>query len=323
MKADEEIIGYIKITGDSVKDGVISARSASNILNSVDRLMSRAIKKRYPDLAGVELDIPVKVQKGSWEALIPSGLVDWVITGAGLSATAYMTTAAKKMAENDFNKKGVKEAAKSGIKTLQNVVKLHKHLKGNKTKKIDGIKFKDNNQVLSIPDESGNYIDVPKNDYDEYFNFPEGIIKELAESPTSDQTLHIGRQENNQVIEEDIKYEDRPFFGLDKDVDQSNSDALFPELRHGDEVELTGEVTRGNNQSNSIGFKYKGHIITCHPATSKVSDFKEQMFSKCIIRGTISRVNDMTFVQSNRPHINFHELEIIEEDDGQVGLFSE
>lgn len=315
MKQYEEIIGYFKITGKSIENGVISAKSAYMVLESIDRTVNRAIKRKYPELSGIQLDIPVEIKKGSWQALIPDSLVDWVITAVGTGAITYATTAAKKMAENDFDKKGIKEATVSGIKTLQSVIKLHKHLKGSKNRKINGVKFKDNNKTLSIPNDEGKFIDISKSDFDDYYNFPENILKELAESPTNDQTLSIGVVEDGVTVEENIGYKDRSLFGITDSLENNTIDVLFPELRHGDKVELIGEVTRGNNQSNSMGFKYKEHILTCFPSKGRVSDFKQQLFSKCIIRGEVIRVTDMTFTESNRPRIKFDDLEMIVEDD--------
>ena len=318
---NDDYIGFIKLTGESIEDGVVSADSAAKILKNIDRLMNRAIKKEYPELAGVNLKIPVVVRKGSWEALIPNSLVEWVITAVGAGGTTYVVTAAKQLATNDIGEKGIKEAAKSSLRTLQAVIKLHKHL-GSKKRNLEGVKFKDNNKLLSIPNSEGKYIDVAKSDFDQYYTFPEDILKELADSTATDQTLEVGRRVDSQDIVESITYADREAFGLMDDEDVVETDILFPELKHGDQVELLGEVTRGNNQSNSIGFKYEGHILTCSPKDKRVIDYRDQMFSKCIMRGTVIRVTDLTFLQSNRPRIYFTELEQVEVEDNQTDMFS-
>lgn len=63
MKQDEKIIGYFKITGESIENGVISAKSASMVLESIDRTVNRAIKRKYPELTGIQLDIPVEIKR--------------------------------------------------------------------------------------------------------------------------------------------------------------------------------------------------------------------------------------------------------------------
>jgi len=45
-----------------------------------------------------------------------------------------------------------------------------------------------------------------------------------------------------------------------KSPEEGFDDFIFPEIQHEDEVRLEGKLTRGNEQSNTVGFEYQGHI---------------------------------------------------------------
>jgi hypothetical protein len=83
---------------------------------------------------------------------------------------------------------------------------------------------------------------------------------------------------------------------------------LFPELKHGMNVVLDGEVTRGNETTNSIGFRYNDHILTAYPKTGSVVRYKSTLFLKAKIFGTISRVDELGKIAANRPKIIFDDI---------------
>jgi hypothetical protein len=98
---------------------------------------------------------------------------------------------------------------------------------------------------------------------------------------------------------------------------------LFPELEHGQPVELEGSTTRGNENSNNIGFRYKDHILTCYPKSGSIVNYKNALFEKCKIVGLISREDKYGNISLRRPNIIFHELVPLEQDSKTLSLFED
>ena len=78
-----------------------------------------------------------------------------------------------------------------------------------------------------------------------------------------------------------------------------------PELEHGQNVVLQGEVTRGNEMSNTMGFSYQGHILTCYPESGSIVHFKPSLFLQCRIYGSITRLDEKGYLNSKKPKIIF------------------
>ena len=103
--------------------------------------------------------------------------------------------------------------------------------------------------------------------------------------------------------------------------DDEEEDTLFPELKHGQPVQLEGEVTRGNERANTIGFGYQGHIITCLPKEGSIVRFKASLFLKCRIHGVISRSDEKSGLEAKRPKIIFTNIELLEDEEKELPLF--
>ena len=83
-----EDIGYIKFSGGDVPSGVIDAASAGSALLGLDEAVRFFNERQSPDFAGLEYDIPVRTQAGSWEAVVIAGAV--ATAGAFGSATCFL-----------------------------------------------------------------------------------------------------------------------------------------------------------------------------------------------------------------------------------------
>jgi len=81
-----------------------------------------------------------------------------------------------------------------------------------------------------------------------------------------------------------------------------------------------GIVTRGNERTNSIGFLYNEHVLTCYPRHGSIVRFKPHMFLRCRIVGEITRLNDETGESDEpRPKIIFDDLILLQdENQGQL-----
>lgn len=62
--------------------------------------------------------------------------------------------------------------------------------------------------------------------------------------------------------------------------------------------------------SNAIGLKYKGYTVMCTPKTGKIIDDKARLFTNCLVKGYVERINDETHEVEKRPRVIY--LEIVE-----------
>ena len=108
--------------------------------------------------------------------------------------------------------------------------------------------------------------------------------------------------------------------------ENNDGDILFPELEHGQKVELEGTITRENEATNTLGFRYEEHVLTCWPFSGKLSDFKSKILSQreermfpehAKITGTIQRPHNKEEPQQKKPQIIFDDITPIEKPNNQ------
>src|SRR5262245_34909514 len=95
-------LGYARYSGAKVADGLMDARKAAKALIGFDEAYRTLLGYQDPHFRDVDFELPIRVQKGSWEVLLPQTAVQWIVAGAGVVATTYLATAATKVAERDF-----------------------------------------------------------------------------------------------------------------------------------------------------------------------------------------------------------------------------
>lgn len=311
-----ETIGYISYGGDAIEYGVFDARQSAIALLGFDKVMRYCIIVNNPELEGVNFDFPVQVKGGSWMIEIPSNIGDIIkiieIGGGTVALSTYFVTLAKKAAEEGFFETGpakdVKKIIQSAIRLFQWFIRIRKHLKGEKPKHENMIIDTQNNMVSLEKD--GVKLDVPIDVYRQYYNVPTDFFDGISESINENVSLTVAAcNDNGEIEKERISYTERPYFYTSK---ENPSVQLFPELKNGDYVELDGDITRNNNKTNTIGFEYKGHILTCIPENNQqLTKFKNQIisqnenkiFASATIYGYVSRdKNDM------RPKVIFDRI---------------
>ena len=91
---------------------------------------------------------------------------------------------------------------------------------------------------------------------------------------------------------------------------EDEDEFILPELIHGQYVELEGYVTKGNENTNNIGFQFSGHIINCKPKEGSIVRYKNQLFLQCLIKGFVDREDKNKNIKK-RPEIIFTDLEYI------------
>lgn len=323
---NDNFLAYVKYQGDLVADGYMDTRKSAEALLGIDEVIRYFLYQVDKDLQKIEIEIPVRIRKGSWEALIPHDVLSWILTAGGAGITAYATTALNKMAEHDFKDKGIKDVFKKVIKSIKWVIKIATHVKSLAVKEFIGVEFKqDDSEILvGIKNENGELLYVPKEYLETYKNCPEKLFTKLTKLIEKGRELEIGFNPNEQVDKDDtngsvnISISDKTIFVKENDDDG----VLFPELIHEQYVELYGHITRGNENSNTIGFEYEGHILTCVPREGNIKQYKDKMFSNCTIKGYVDRLSDDGSINEKRPRISFIDLVEKTNDEGkQTDLF--
>lgn len=303
----EKYIGFIKYEGYLVEDGLMDARKQAEALIGFDTAIRYFINIQAPISRNFEFEIPVRVKQGSWEALIPATAIGWAQAGLGIALTAYLAKAAQKMAENDFENYGLKDLFKNSIDAIKWVIKIGKHLGNLTTKKFNNLKFSNDRSLVGIPNKDGLYLFVPKDILEIYAETNPHFLEKLAANIVEGRALTIGAIDDNYEDSVSIDFKDKEIF-CEKDRDEEDEEFLFPDLLHGDEVILEGEVTRENKTSNSMGFKYQDHILTSYPKTGSIVRYKSMLFLKCRIHGTIDRTDEKNRHTARRPRIYFSHL---------------
>jgi len=137
----------------------------------------------------------------------------------------------------------------------------------------------------------------------------------------ADRVLTIGVVKAAGIEEVTIAEEEKPFFDQIQE-DEYEEDIIFPELVHGENAQLEGRLIRGSEATNSLGLEYMGHVINCVPEQGSVRQYKAALFSRCQIKGRVSRHVKNRFVADRRPTLIIEKI-ITFEADRQFGLFAD
>jgi len=297
-------IGYVKYSGQGITEGIMDARKQATALLGIDSALRFYINKQSPDIQKYDYEIPIKIQKGSWEALIPDSTAEWVITTACALGFAYTKKAVEKMAENDFGDVGFKDVIEKAINALKWFARIAIHLGNTTTKTFTSVKFTDNNSKIGIKNKSGKFLYVPKYILDMYVTSNPNLLEQLANNISDNKSLIIGTFNNNEIDEVIINNSNKFIFCQDDTEEQ-----IFPELKHGDLVTLEGEVTRENKTTNNMGFKYLNHILTAYPENGNIVQYKQLLFLNCKLFGVVSRADEKGNISLIKPKLIFSNLE--------------
>lgn len=304
LKENEKIAGYIKYEGISVNDGFFDARKSSEALLGLDESLRYFINKE-----GVnnDFDIPVRIQKGSWIALIATA-------GLSIIATGYLTSAVSTIAKNDFKDVTTKDLFNSALKKIQTVVDITKHSNTRIKSEIKAKVIDYKNQIIGVTNSAGEVLKITKDEFDAFLECPENLLNKLASNVNENISLKIGRIDKDKIIETEIKSDEKYLFYVDQD--DNDEEDLFPELRDGDIVELEGKITKGNEKTNYIGLEYKGHILNCKPENGGVKQYKPSLFTKAVVRGIVHRI-----IKEKKPQLIIMSIKILEEELSKQTLF--
>ncbi|WP_462278713.1 hypothetical protein [Ferruginibacter sp.] len=323
-----DFLAYIKYEGSLVEEGYLDARKSAEVLIGIDEVLRYFLYQIDRDFQNLEFEIPIRIRKGSWESLIPHTLGQWLTTAVGAGLTTYASTALKKIAENDFKDKGVADVLKKVIKSIKWVIKISTHVKSLIQKQFVEVDFKEENgeTLVGVKNAEGETIYVPIEYLELYQNCPERLFSKLTKIIEEERELEIGFNPDEPLDKDDteksvkIGINDKYIFTKKEEDDT----ILFPELVHNQYVELEGHVSRGNENTNTIGFEYLRHILTCLPSQGNIKNYKTLLFTNCLIKGYIDRMDDEGNINEKKPRIRFIDLIGLPSKGGsQLGLFGE
>lgn len=306
MEREEQQLGYVKYSGELVKHGYLDARKSAQALLGVDEAVRFFVFQQAPELRAVDFEFPVMVKKGSWEIVIGGVLL------------AYGAKAAQKMAENDFKDVGLQDVFRKALSAIQWMIRIGKHMGDLTIKRFENVKFKDNNALVGVRNSQSEYLYVPKEFLDFYASASPVLLKKMSEVVEEERSLSIGIYDGQTVIEETVTRRHRQIFTHEI---EEQGDVLFPEFEHGQSIVLEGELTRGNEMTNTVGIGYQGHILTGLPEVGSIVRFKPSLFLRCRVYGRVSREDEKGHLDARRPRIIFTRIEPLESDDGNEQLF--
>lgn len=313
-----DVFAYIKYDGELVKDGFLDAKRAGEALIGIDEALRFFIYNENHDFYKVDFEIPVLVRKGSWETVFLENfdavLIKTAVTWGG---TKYFGNALSEMGKNDFKEFGFKDVFKSAFKSMTWVLKIAKHLGSITKKKIEHIEVAGDN-LVAITNGAGEKLLVPAQYLKVFASCPSDLFVKLARVIEVERDLVIGYKEDKDSNFVRINKQKKFIFIPEED----ENEVLFAELVHNHYVELIGHVTRGNESSNTIGFLYQGHILTCYPSEGSIKLYKGILFTNAIIKGFVDRLDKKTgeYIEK-RPRIKFVEVVSNEPEDRQLKLF--
>ncbi|MDG9760983.1 hypothetical protein N7365_23120 [Pseudomonas sediminis] len=215
------------------------------------------------------------------------------------------------MADRDFENIGFKDIFIKSISAIKWFAKIGKHLGSVTVKKFEDVTFSSDNSLVGIRNGSGEILYVPKDILDVYVSTSPKLLEQIAINIEEGRELKIGSNSNGIVDEVTVGIKDKWIFC--KSPEDLEDGVTLPELLHGDDVILEGEVTRENKTTNSMGFKYKGHILTSYPQVGSIVPYKETLFLKCRIYAVVSRMDENGFITAKRPKLYFSSIEPLEE----------
>lgn len=324
MNQEEKYIGYLKYTGKSVEDGFLDTRKSAEALLGFDEILRYFISKENPDFGNIDYEIPVRIKKGTWGIWIPIGI-------GTLFVTQYLNSVAKKAGSDGFFETGpakdIVKVFQGSIRATQWIVKIGSHIGTLARKRFEDAKIKQTvfGTVIEIPNSNGKILSVPKKYFDIYTKCPDKLFSKNAGIIEQERVLEFGVFENGVEEKVMITEKEKSIFYTKGDEE----DILFPELAHGQNVELEGSITRGNEKTNTIGFEYKEHILTCKPKNGNIATFKNKIISQLEnhffppvkIVGVIDRTDENHLFKNPRPQVIFDNIISLEISENKQSFF--
>jgi len=96
MTIDNETLAYLKYDGELASEGYLDIKKSADVLYGFDKSLRYFLYQENHAIQDIEFDIPIKIRKGSWEALIPDSIEKLIIAVSLFGAGAYGKKALEK-----------------------------------------------------------------------------------------------------------------------------------------------------------------------------------------------------------------------------------
>ena len=282
---EEKFIGYIKYTGGSASEGILSVSETITALEGLSESLKYFIKAENLYFKDKDFEIPVQIKKGSVEIWVVTGLIS---TAAGIFGKSFLEKSGELTAEKLFNSNS-SGIFKKGFSRLNQYITSKKQL----------------NDILNIDD-------VIK-------NAPENLLSKNASLVDSERSVEVGYYENEKIRTVSITNKEKYYFYHPEEEDQNEE--ILPQLKDGQKIILEGKIWKINEGQNTIGFKlgaeFENRVLTCKPVEGNLISFKnmfistdeESLFTKAEITGYVSRKKEVyNEERAKKPQIIFTQI---------------
>ncbi len=321
----EKCVGYIKYEGALVKGGMMDARKQGQALLAVDHALRHFIaeqiydhvhdrihdnkvhdnkvhdkfrNKIHKEVHDIGFEIPVKVKEGSWELQLIEWGLNLLGSGVDIAANAYMVRLGCAIA--DWHWTNIKDLFKKSADMIKWSAKIATHLGSIYVKPDKKEKHPNNKSLVVIINNEGEKLDVPKDVLDKYIRYDGSkLLKALVDIIEEGRSLRIGLKGESGDIIIDSNGKVRLV------QPKPPGDMLFPELKHGKTVILEGEVVSENKKSNSMGFEYKGHVLTAYPENNTIVSYRDAIFRRCNLNCVVCRKDSKGGTTALKPKLHF------------------
>lgn len=310
---DQQAVGFISYEWEGAPAGVIDANAGGNALIGIDEAIRFFNRKQARGFSAASYEIPVRTAEGSWIAYVLGVLAIAPVA----FATSYAKKAGEKMAERDFAELGFKDVARKSVDALRAFVELVKHTQ--KTENWTTSGWKDGTVMIGVTNDAGQIFYLPAEYLKWYYELPKTTLKKLVAPVAKGRSMIIASREadDSPFRKVEVTSDDAGLFDADE---KEEDEFLLPDLEHGKDVVLEGLITRGNQETNSMGFQYQGHILNCVPAMGNVRRYKSAMFLHCRVHVTIDRHVTSFAHLDRRPTLIVNDVVPLEVE-GQQSLF--
>jgi|GEM_PF-4945212 len=326
---------FIRVEGEDIVEGQIDIQTALAMLNGTQTVIDYFLKKEDSSLVKLKnINYPIKTQEGSWEVLLQYGVEfvaqhgGTIIASAGtmllakpLSAgiTEYAKEKGKGLASRHLERKHDKELFEKAFEKLLSIIKIAQHLGVVENRRVLNTKVINADKILLV-NEKGNVLSTNLDEINSFQECPDKLLKSLASVVTDYRTLSIGYKKDDRIFEVAIDRDSREIFCPDEELQAP----ILPTLQDGEYVSIVGMVCRGNQITNTIGFQYEGHVITCEPNDKLITAYINAHYKKCEIIGKVIRTSaaEVALGKRDRPKIIFDELKVIMQSTSQASLFA-
>lgn len=287
--------------------------SASYALSGLSEIIKFFNSKQNKSLVDKKYEIPIKINTGSWEtAIIDNPLTSALIAGASIFAGSYLKKAGEKIAENDFKDFSFKKIIERSMHALVEYVKIKKQgitiddIENSKKFVKNGIII----AIITLP--NGECIEIENSYLEWYKQMPPTLLQKITYIIEEERRLELGVVFDGKLIKETINENEA---GIFNSITITNEEEIIlPLLVHNNRYKLKGYLSRGNQSSNSLGFRYAGYTLNCHPETGDVVQFKDSLFKTCIIDCYVNRNTKTNLKLDRKPTLIIISSSPIEED---------